>query len=264
MWPRTPRTLLLEKDLGVLADGVMGGRRIFANTIKYVLMGTSSNFGNMFSAVAASLFLTFLPMLPSQILLNNLLYDSSQLAIPTDDVDPEQTAQPTRWDVQFIRKFMLFFGPISSVFDFITFGVMLWGFHAGPALFRSDWFVESLATQTLVIFAIRTRRIPFFRSRPSVPLLLAALAVVTVGAVLPATPLGHLLGFQPLPGPFFLALTLMVIAYLALIELGKYWFYRSYRPPAKPVAPRSVPRRVHRRAARFTTHHRLRPQLRKS
>ena len=162
--------LLLEKDLDVLADGVMGGRRIFANTMKYVLMGTSSNFGNMFSAAGASIFLTFLPMLPSQILLNNLLYDSSPLAIPTDEVDPEQVAQPTRWDVGFIRRFMLFFGPVSSIFDFITFGVMLWVFHAGPALFRSGWFVESLATQTLVIFAIRTRRIPFFRSRPSLPL----------------------------------------------------------------------------------------------
>src|SRR6185437_4198979 len=191
--------LLLEKDLDVLADGVIGGRRIFANTMKYVLMGTSSNFGNMFSAAGASLFLKFLPMLPSQILLNNLLYDTSQLAIPTDDVDPEQVARPTRWDVGFIRRFMLFFGPISSVFDFITFGVMLWGFHAGPALFRSGWFVESLATQTLVIFAIRTRRIPFFRSRPSMPLLLAALAVVVVGAALPFTPLAHLLGFRPLP-----------------------------------------------------------------
>jgi P-type Mg2+ transporter len=248
--------LLLEKDLDVLADGVMGGRRIFANTIKYVLMGTSSNFGNMFSAAGASLFLAFLPMLPSQILLNNLLYDTSQLAIPTDEVDPEQVARPTRWDVGFIRRFMLFFGPVSSVFDFITFGVMLWGFHAGPALFRSGWFVESLATQTLVIFVIRTRRIPFFRSRPSVPLLLAALAVVTAGAVLPATPFGRMLGFRPLPGPFFLALVLMVVAYLLLIELGKYWFYRSCRAPAAAAprpAVRARRRRVHRRAARFTT-----------
>jgi P-type Mg2+ transporter len=153
----------------VLADGVTGGRRIFANTIKYVLMGTSSNFGNMFSAAGASIFLAFLPMLPSQILLNNLLYDTSQLAMPTDNVDPEQVAAPTRWDLSFIRRFMIFFGPISSLFDFLTFGVMLWVFHAGPALFRSGWFVESLATQTLVIFAIRTRRIPFFRSRPSAP-----------------------------------------------------------------------------------------------
>ncbi len=136
--------LLLEKDLDVLADGVIGGRRIFANTIKYVLMGTSSNFGNMFSAAGASLFLTFLPMLPSQILLNNLLYDTSQLAIPTDDVDPEQVARPTHWDVGFIRRFMLFFGPVSSIFDFITFGVMLWGSTparrcSGPAGSWSPW-----------------------------------------------------------------------------------------------------------------------------
>ena len=245
--------LLLEKDLNVLADGVTGGRRIFANTIKYVLMGTSSNFGNMFSAAGASLFLAFLPMLPSQILLNNLLYDSSQLTIPTDEVDAEQVARPTRWDVGFIRKFMIFFGPISSVFDFMTFGVMLWVFHAGPALFRSGWFVESLATQTLVIFAIRTRRIPFFRSRPSMPLLLAAIGVVAVGAVIPVTPLARVLGFQPLPGLFFLALTLMVIAYLALIELGKHWFYRTSRAPARPARWHQAPGRgIGRRAARFT------------
>jgi P-type Mg2+ transporter len=246
--------LLMEKDLHVLADGVMGGRRIFANTMKYVLMGTSSNFGNMFSAAGASLFLSFLPMLPSQILLNNLLYDSSQLTIPTDEVDAELVARPTRWDVGFIRRFMIFFGPISSLFDFVTFGVMLWVFHAGPALFRSGWFVESLATQTLVIFAIRTRRIPFFRSRPSMPLLLAALAVVAVGAVLPFTPLAHLLGFQPLPGLFFLALAGMVVSYLALIELGKRWFYRAYRARARPEPwHRAEGHRMRRRAARFAS-----------
>ncbi len=180
--------ILLEKDLDVLADGVTEGRRIFANTIKYVLMGTSSNFGNMASAAGASLFLSFLPMLPSQILLNNLFYDTGQLAIPTDTVDDEQLRRPSHWDIAFIRRFMIFFGPLSSVFDFVTFAVMLWVFHSGPAQFRSGWFVESLATQTLVIFAIRTRRVPFFRSHPSLPLTLAALGVVTVGAILPATP----------------------------------------------------------------------------
>ncbi|MBO0788824.1 MAG: HAD-IC family P-type ATPase, partial [Actinobacteria bacterium] len=255
--------LLLDKDLNVLADGVSGGRRIFANTMKYVLMGTSSNFGNMFSAAGASLFLGFLPLLPSQILLNNLLYDSSQLAIPTDHVDPEQLARPSRWDVRLIRRFMLFFGPISSVFDFITFGVMLWGFHAGPALFRSGWFVESLATQTLVIFAIRTRRVPFFRSHASLPLLLAALSVVIVGAALPATPLAATLGFRPLPGLFFLAVVLMVAAYLALIELGKRWFFRAAVAPAGAVPPGPRPRgagyRIRRRAARFSTRARLGP-----
>jgi Mg2+-importing ATPase len=243
--------ILLEKDLDVLADGVAEGRRIFANTIKYVLMGTSSNFGNMFSAAGASLFLSFLPMLPSQILLNNLLYDSSQLAIPTDHVDEEQLRRPSHWDIGFIRHFMIFFGPLSSVFDFITFGVMLWVFHSGPAEFRSGWFVESLATQTLVIFAIRTRRIPFFRSHPSLPLVIAALAVVAVGTVLPSTPLAHTLGFQPLPPAFFAALAGMVIGYLVLIEIGKRIFYRAaaVTPSARPHTRRYL----RRRAARFST-----------
>jgi Mg2+-importing ATPase len=245
--------ILLEKDLDVLADGVTEGRRIFANTIKYVLMGTSSNFGNMFSAAGASLFLSFLPMLPSQILLNNLLYDSSQLAIPTDTVDEEQLRRPSHWDIKFIRRFMIYFGPLSSVFDFITFGVMLWVFHAGPVQFRSGWFVESLATQTLVIFAIRTRRIPFFRSHPSLPLTLAALGVVLVGALLPATPLAQTLGFQPLPGGFFAALAGMVIAYLGLVEIGKRLFYRAART-APPIQRRYSRRRhLRRRAAYFST-----------
>jgi Mg2+-importing ATPase len=243
--------ILLAKDLDVLADGVAEGRRIFANTIKYVLMGTSSNFGNMASAAGASLFLSFLPMLPSQILLNNLLYDSSQLAIPTDNVDEDQLRRPSHWNIRFIRRFMIFFGPLSSVFDFLTFGVMLWIFHSGPAQFRSGWFVESLATQTLIIFAIRTRRIPFFRSRPSLPLTLAALGVVTIGAVLPATPIARALGFQPLPGAFFAAMVAMVIAYLALVEAGKRIFYGA----AEPVSPPQVPdhrRHLRRRAGYFS------------
>ncbi|EDX20329.1 magnesium-translocating P-type ATPase [Streptomyces sp. Mg1] len=244
--------ILLEKDLNVLADGVSEGRRIFANTIKYVLMGTSSNFGNMASAAGASLFLSFLPMLPSQILLNNLLYDSSQLAIPTDNVDEEQLRKPSHWDIAFIRRFMIRFGPLSSVFDFITFGVMLWVFHSGPTQFRSGWFVESLATQTLVIFAIRTRRIPFFRSHPSLPLTLAALGVVTVGALLPATPLAHALGFQPLPGGFFAALVGMIIAYLILVEIGKRLFYgATTTAPAPPRYGRH--RHQRRRAAYFSS-----------
>jgi Mg2+-importing ATPase len=245
--------ILLEKDLDVLADGVAEGRRIFANTIKYVLMGTSSNFGNMFSAAGASLFLSFLPMLPSQILLNNLLYDSSQLAIPTDDVDEEQLRRPAHWDIGFIRRFMFFFGPLSSLFDFILFAVMLWGFDAGAGEFRSGWFVESLATQTLVIFAIRTRRIPFFRSRPSRPLILAALGVVAVGAALPATPLAHTLGFTSLPLTFFAALVAMVVGYLALIECGKRIFYRAARVPVAPPARDNHPRHLRRRIARFSS-----------
>ncbi len=247
--------ILLEKDLDVLADGVVEGRRIFANTIKYVLMGTSSNFGNMFSAAGASLFLSFLPMLPSQILLNNLLYDSSQLAIPTDHVDEEQLRRPSHWDIAFIRRFMIFFGPLSSVFDFVTFGVMLWVFNAHAAEFRSGWFVESLATQTLVIFAIRTRRVPFFRSRPSLPLVLAAAAVVTVGSVLPATPLAHTLGFGPLPAAFFAALAAMVVGYLVLIEFGKRIFYRQASTAPSPHRGYNPIRSLRRRAARFSSSH---------
>ena len=242
--------ILLEKDLDVLADGVVEGRRIFANTIKYVLMGTSSNFGNMFSAAGASLFLPFLPMLPSQILLNNLLYDTSQLAIPTDNVDEEQLRRPAHWDIRFIRRFMLYFGPFSSLFDFGTFGVMLWVFHAGPELFQTGWFVESIATQTLIIFVIRTRRTPFFRSHPSLPLTLAALGVVTIAAILPATPIAQPLGFQPLPAGYFAGLVSMVIAYLALVEIGKHLFYRATGPTAvtKPPSPQ---RHQRRRATRF-------------
>lgn len=248
--------ILLDKDLDVLADGVAEGRRIFANTIKYVLMGTSSNFGNMFSAAGASLFLNFLPMLPSQILLNNLLYDTSQLAIPTDNADEEQLRRPAHWDITFIRRFMLCFGPLSSVFDFATFALMLWVFDAGPTQFRSGWFIESLATQTLVIFAIRTRRTPFFSSRPSLPLTLAAIGVVAVGALIPATSLGHVMGFQSLPAAFFGALAGMILCYLVLVEAAKRVFYRvvATTPPAPPEPPAGR-RHLRRRAARFSSGH---------
>jgi P-type Mg2+ transporter len=244
--------VLLEKDLGVLADGVSEGRRIFANTIKYVLMGTSSNFGNMFSAAAASAVLPFLPMLPGQILLNNLLYDAGQLTIPTDRVDEEQLRAPSHWDIGFIRRFMVFFGPISSVFDFLTFALMLGLFHAGPDLFRAGWFAESLATQTLVIFAIRTRRSPFTRSRPSTPLLVAVLVTVAVGVALPMSPLSSLLGFAPLPLGFFLALVGMVIAYLVLIELSKRIFFAEPDGHLPFVRRRGQRHQLQRRAARFS------------
>ena len=217
--------VLLQKDLGILADGVIEGRRIFTNTTKYILMGTSSNFGNMFSAAGASLFLPFLPMLPSQILLNNLLYDISEMTIPTDHVDEEQLHRPEHWDMRLIERFMLAFGPISSIFDFVTFGVMLFVFHASAELFRTGWFVESLSTQSLVIFLIRTRRIPFFSSRPSLPLLATTVAIVVLGMVIPYTPLAPLLGFVPLPPKFFGALALMTVTYLLLIELAKRLFF---------------------------------------
>jgi P-type Mg2+ transporter len=248
--------VLLEKDLGVLAGGVVEGRRIFANTIKYVLMSTSSNFGNMFSAAGASLFLNFLPMLPGQILLNNLLYDVSELTIPTDNVDEELRARPSQWDIGFIRRFMLAFGPISSIYDFLTFAVMIYGFDAGATLFRSGWFVESLATQTLVIFLIRTRRIPFFHSRPSRPLLATTLACAAVGVLIPYSPLADLLGFEPLPLDFLAVLALMVVTYLALVELGKYVFFTRLGQAPRPLAikPPHKERRIQRRAAGWSSH----------
>ncbi|MGN6502809.1 MAG: magnesium-translocating P-type ATPase, partial [Pseudolysinimonas sp.] len=247
--------LLLDKDLGVLADGVTEGRRIFANTIKYVLMGTSSNFGNMFSASVASVVLSFLPMLPGQILLNNLLYDVGQLAIPGDRVDKEQLLAPAHWNIGYIRRFMFLFGPISSIFDFATFALMLLVFQAGPPEFRAGWFIESLATQTLIIFAIRTRRVPFLRSRPSLTLTLAALGVVAVGVWLPYSPLSGVLGFTALPVPFFLALVAMIVTYLLLVEVAKRWFFsRAAQTAAHTVPPprsRGTVHRVRRRASRF-------------
>ncbi len=219
--------VLLEKDLDILADGVVEGRRIFANTTKYVLMGTSSNFGNMFSAAGASLILPFLPMLPSQILLNNLLYDTSEMTIPTDNVDEDQLQRPSHWDMKFIQRFMLVFGPISSIFDFLTFWVMLSVFHAGRELFHTGWFVESLSTQSLVIFLIRTRKVPFFTSHASWQLTVTTLGVVTLGMALPFTPLARPLGFVPLPPFFFVVLGLMIAAYLGLIEIAKSLFYRT-------------------------------------
>jgi Mg2+-importing ATPase len=242
--------VLLENDLGVLADGVIEGRRIFANTIKYVLMGTSSNFGNMFSAAVASAFLKFLPMLPSQILLNNLLYDTSQLAIPSDNVDPEELARPSHWDVAFIRQFMVFFGPISSLFDFATFGVLIGVFHAHAELFRSGWFVESLATQTLVIFVIRTKR-RAWRSRPSGALIAGALIVVAVGALLPVSPIHHALGFaMPSIGLYFV-IALMVVVYLALVEAMKHRFFARHQSDTR-VRRRTRTQRVHRLASRWS------------
>ena len=250
--------ILLERDLDVLADGVAEGRRIFANTIKYVLMGTSSNFGNMFSVTVAAAFLPFLPMLPYQILLNNLLYDTSQMTIPTDRVDEEQLARPSHWDIGFIRQFMIRFGPISSVFDFATFAVMLWVFDAAAPEFRAGWFVESLATQTLIVFVIRTRRVPFVRSRPSRPLLASVITVVTVGALIPQSPLSDTLGFTPLPAVFFAVLVAFVVSYLACVEVAKYFFYKTALPTTAQPLQRAPAHRVHRLAARWS-HHRALP-----
>ncbi len=220
--------ILLKHDLNVLYLGVMEGRRTFGNIMKYVMMGTSSNFGNMFSMAGASLFLPFLPMLPIQILLNNLLYDLSEVTIPFDNVDQEYLKKPRQWDMRFIRNFMLIVGPVSSIFDFLTFYVMLVVLNAHEALFRTGWFVESISTQVLVIFVIRTRRNPF-KSRPNGWLASSTLLIVAIAATLPYTPLGTYFGLVPLPAVFFSILIAMGIIYLVMVELVKRWFYRSYR-----------------------------------
>jgi P-type Mg2+ transporter len=196
-------------------------------------------------------------MLPSQILLNNLLYNTGQLVIPTDRVDPEALARPAAWDMKFIRRFMSVFGPVSSAFDFLTFWVMLSLLHAGHTEFRTGWFVESIATQTLVIYVIRTRRVPFFKSQPSVPMLLVPTGAALIGAVLPFTGLAHVLGFTPLPATFFLILFGMVVVYLVLVEVAKTRFYRApHAWTQRPVSSHAerLERRIRRRASGFIRH----------
>lgn len=217
--------ILLEHDLSVVHDAVLSGRAAVQNVSKYILMGSSSNFGNMFSMAGAALFLPFLPMTPIQILLNNLLYDISEIAIPFDRVDPEDVAAPIAWDIKEIQRFMLFFGPLSSAFDFLTFYVLLHGFGAGQALFQTGWFIESLITQVLVVFAIRTRR-RFFRSQPRASLVAAATLTVVVAVGIAITPLGHWFGFTSPPFLFFAYLLGATAAYLALVEVSKRLFYR--------------------------------------
>jgi Mg2+-importing ATPase len=219
--------ILLEQDLNVLYDGVTEGRRTFGNIMKYIMMGTSSNFGNMFSMAGATLFLPFLPMLPVQILLNNLLYDVSEIPIPLDHVDEEYLTQPRHWNMSFIRNFMLAVGPISSIFDFLTFYIMLQVFHAHEELFHTGWFVESMATQVLVIFIIRTRRNPF-KSRPNVWLALCSLAVVMAAVIFPFTPPGRTFGFVPPPVSFFPILAGLVLFYLLAVEGIKKMFFRRF------------------------------------
>jgi Mg2+-importing ATPase len=212
--------ILLERSLRVLHSGIIEGRKAFGNVMKYLLMGTSSNFGNMFSMAAASLFLPFLPMLPAQVLLNNFLYDLAQVTIPTDNVDATFIHKPRRWDIALIRDFMVFIGPISSLFDFLTFWALLTFFRGSEAHFHTGWFVESLATQTLVLFVIRTAGNPM-RSRPSFPLAVTALLVVLVGSALPFTPLAGPLGFTPMPLVYFLFLSGVTSSYLLLVEVVK-------------------------------------------
>jgi Mg2+-importing ATPase len=219
--------VLLKRDLAVLHEGIVQGRRTFANTLKYVFMATSANFGNMFSVAGASLFLPFLPMLPKQILLINFLTDLPEMTIATDNVDPTFVQRPHRWDISFIRRFMLVFGSLSSVFDFVTFGVLLLVLRAGPELFRTGWFVESVLSATLVVFALRTR-LPFTRSRPSRPMLAVTAVVALVTLLIPYSPIAGLLGFKALPPVYLLVIAIIVLTYFVSAEVVKRIFYRSY------------------------------------
>jgi P-type Mg2+ transporter len=222
--------ILLENSLLVLQDGVTEGRRVFGNIVKYIKMAASSNFGNMFSVLGASIFLPFVPMLPIQVLTNNLLYDFSQTTIPTDEVDAEWLISPRKWAIGELRRFILFIGPISSIFDYATFFIMLYVFKAWTHadLFHTGWFVESLFTQTLIIHVIRTNKIPFLQSRASKALIFTSLAIVAIGAYLPYSPLAVWLGFIPLPWSYWLWLLGMLVAYVLLTQLVKTWFYRKF------------------------------------
>jgi Mg2+-importing ATPase len=222
--------ILLEKDLTVLEGGVIEGRKVFANILKYIRMGASSNFGNMFSVLGASAFLPFLPMAPIQVLTNNLLYDFSQVPIPNDAVDDEQVARPRPWNIAEIKRFILFIGPISSIFDYTTFFVMLQVFHcwdpARASLFQTGWFVESLMTQTLIIHVIRTNKIPFIQSRASRALTLTTLSIMALGIWLPYSPIASSLGFTHLPTMYWPILVITLFAYMGLTQLTKVWLLR--------------------------------------
>ena len=217
--------VLLKHDLNVLVDGVREGRRTFANTLKYVFMATSANFGNMFSMACASLFVPFLPLLPKQILLINLMTDFPEMTIATDTVDPEMVLKPRRWDVKFIRNFMFVFGMLSSTFDFLTFAVLLVVLHARPGLFRTGWFLESVISATLIVLVIRSRR-PCFKSRPSRYLLTATVLVVAATLLLPWTPVARWFGFEPVPLAFLAAMGTIVVAYVIAAEVIKSWFFK--------------------------------------
>jgi Mg2+-importing ATPase len=230
--------ILLEKNLLVLEDGIIEGRRTFNNILKYIKMGASSNFGNMFSVVGASYLFPFLPMQPAQILLNNLLYDLSQVSIPLDHVDPEFSAHPQAWDIRFIRRFMTYIGPISSLFDYATFGLMWWFFGCSSyladnnphwvQLFNTGWFVESLLTQTLIVHIIRTNKVPFFQSRASWPMTMTTLLVMIVGGWLPYSPFASALGMVPLPPVFWVFCLSFLAVYAVLTHTVKVWFHKRW------------------------------------
>jgi len=221
--------VLLHKSLGVIADGIHQGRVTFNNTIKFILMGTSSDFGNMVSAAAASIVLPFLPMTPVQFLLNDILYDVSQLSIPTDNVDADQVLRPKNWNLAYIKRFMIIFGIIGTVYDFLTFAVMYFVFHARGGLFQTGWFVTSFITEVLVVFVIRTRKIPFWKSRPSLPFIVTCLSVVVIGLYLPFSPFASYLDFVKLPKLYFGFLIGITVTYLIFVEIGKYFLNNETR-----------------------------------
>ncbi|HBM80900.1 MAG TPA: magnesium-translocating P-type ATPase, partial [Clostridiaceae bacterium] len=222
--------ILLENNLLVLEQGILEGRRVFGNIVKYIKMTASSNFGNMFSVVGASIFVPFLPMMPIQILTNNLLYDISQTSIPADSVDEEWLDRPRKWAVGEIKRFIIMIGPISSIFDYITYFLMLHVFKAwnNPALFQTGWFVESLFTQTLIIHVIRTNKIPFIQSRASKPVMMTSILIVCFGAFLSNSPLGAAFGFVKLPGLYWGFLALILIGYVTLTQIIKAWYVKKY------------------------------------
>jgi Mg2+-importing ATPase len=220
--------VLLEKDLGVLVEGVIEGRTTFANTLKYVFMATSANFGNMFSMAGVSLFIPFLPLLPKQILLTNLMTDFPEMTIATDRVDNEMINYPRRWDIKAIRKFMITFGLVSSVFDYLTFGLLLLILHANEGQFRTGWFLESVISASIIVLVIRSRK-PFFKSRPGKYLLIATLSIAVITIVLPFTPLGNVFGFSPLSLSTYFLLLLIVIVYIITAEITKRIFYKRVK-----------------------------------
>lgn len=222
----TAGIILLHKSLHVLHDGIREGRKTFHNTMKYILMGLSSNFGNMLSMTAASLFIPFLPMLPAQILLNNFLYDTSQITLPTDHVDNRDIQIPPKWDLSFLKKFMLTFGVISSLFDFVTFGLLFFMFKLPEGQFQTGWFIESLATQIFVIYIIRTKKVPFIQSSPSMALAATTACAVAIGWIIPFTPLGRYFIFGILPISIVITIGAIVLIYLISVEFAKRIFYR--------------------------------------
>lgn len=224
----TADIVLLEKNLNVLVKGVQEGRRTFANTLKYVFMATSANFGNMFSMAGASLFLPFLPLLPKQILFVNLLTDVPEMTISTDNVDPEIVEKPRRWDLKFISKFMLIFGLLSTVFDYTTFAVLVFLLHANTEQFRTTWFVESVLSAVTIVLVIRTKR-PLFKSRPRKYLLVAILAIAALTLSLPATPLGQIFELKPLSMTYLIAILIIVLSYVFAAEITKKVFYRKIK-----------------------------------